>query len=108
MTTPPVEYIGFLESEKTRDYHLRVRHADGRSEEFTLAIQHSAFLSHRVRYQDAAEICFLKLRRELEAWAATPESAPPPGRLEVTEDDLLQYRESHAVAPRGRKPPRPA
>jgi hypothetical protein len=108
MATPQVEYIGFRQGKSTRDYRLRVRHADGQSQEFTLAIGLEAFLSRRVRYQDAAEICFLKLRRVVEAWAATPESVRPAARQEVTEQDLLQYRESHTPGPRGRKPPRPA
>jgi hypothetical protein len=108
MATSQVEYLGFRSGDATREYHLLVRHPDGQREEFTLTIEQEAFLSHRVRYQDAAEICFLKLRRAVEAWAAAPESAPPVARQKVTEADLLEYREGHAAKPRGSKPQRPS
>jgi hypothetical protein len=100
MATSQVEYVGFRSGDTTRDYRLVVREPDGQCREFTLAIEQEAFLSHRVRYQDAAEICFLKLCRALQAWASAPESGPPPGRQNVTDADLLEYREGHAPKPR--------
>jgi hypothetical protein len=100
MATHHVEYVGFKSGETTRDYRLRVRHADGQYYEFTLAVEQSAFLAGRVRYQDAAEICFWKLQRALVAWDLAPESGPPAPRQTVTEADLLEYREAHAAKPR--------
>jgi len=100
MPTPHVEYIGFENGETTREYRLMVRHADGQHYQFTLAIEQEAFRSGRVRYQDAAEICFWKLQRALVAWDLEPDSAPPAPRQKVTEADLLQYRDAHAGKPR--------
>ena len=100
MTIPRVEYVGFRSGETGRDYSFRVRHADGRRDECTLTIEQDAFLSRRVRYQDAAEICFLKLARAVETWAAAPEAGALPGRQDVTDGDLLAYRERHAATPR--------
>ncbi len=108
MALSQVEYLGFRSGNTTRDYRLLVRQPDGQCHEFTLAIEQEAFLSHRVRYQDGAEICFLKLRRALEAWASAPESGPPPGRQNITDADLLEYREGHLPKPRRLAPPRPA
>jgi len=107
MATSQIEYVGFRSGETTRDYRLLVRHPDGEREEFTLTIEQEAFLSRRVRYQDAAEICFLKLRRAVDALASAPESGPLAAKQKVTEADLLEYREVHAVKPRASRPPRP-
>ena len=106
MTIPQVQYVGFRIGETTRDYRLLVQRPDGQCDEFIVAIEHAAFLSHQVRYQDAAEICFLKLRQALEACASTPDSAPPAARQTVTEDNLREYREAHAPKPRRLAPPR--
>lgn len=106
-----LEYLGFQNGATSRDYRLLVRNSGGQCYEFTLAVQQEAFLSGRVRYQDAAEICFWKLQRALLAWDLAPESGPPAARQIVTEADLLEYREAHAAKPRrfsAPPPPRPA
>jgi hypothetical protein len=109
MATHHLEYVGFHNGKTTREYRLLVRHPDGQYREFTLAVEQEAFLTGRVRYQDAAEICFWKLQRALAAWDLAPESAPPAARQIVTEADLLEYREAHAAKPRRLQPPaRPA
>jgi hypothetical protein len=107
MGKPHVEYIGFRNTEATRDYVLFVRHGDGRCDEFVVAIKQEAFVSGRARYQDGAEICFLKLARALADWVAAPESRPAL-RQDVTEADLLAYNEEHAPKVRMTRPPRPA
>jgi hypothetical protein len=107
MVTAQVEYVGFRSGEASREYRLLVRHPDGHYEEFTLAIAQEAFLSRRVRYQDGAEICFMKLSRALAAWASAPEAGPLAAHQKVTEADLLQYREDHTPKPRTRTTPPP-
>lgn len=107
MTTPHVQYIGFHNNEATRDYLLCIRHGDGRCDEFVVTIEQTAFLSGRARYQDGAEICFLKLSRALAAWVAAPDSGPLASRQGVTEADLLAYREAHAPKPKSWRPPHP-
>ena len=104
MVSAQVEYVGFSSQESAREYTLRVRHADGRSDDFTVAIAQEAFLARRVRYQDAAEICFLKLSRALAGWESVPESAPAERRLDVTDADLDAYRDAHAAKPPVRRP----
>jgi hypothetical protein len=106
VTTTQVEYVGFRNNEKTRDYLLALRHPDGSYDQFVVAIAQEAFVSGRTRYQDGAEICFLKLSRALAAWTLAPDSGPPAARQEVTEADLLAYRQAHAPKPRVSRPPR--
>lgn len=96
-TTPKSEYIGFTVSETARLYRLRVSHPDGKSRDFVLSISNAAFLNHRVRYQDAPGICFLKLERELEAHGDEKTAS----RMRVTDADLAEYRETHEKRPSG-------
>lgn len=107
MTSPQVEYVGFRNNESTRDYLLSVRHADGHHDEFVVAIPQEAFVTGRARYQDGAEISFLKLSRALAAWVTAPQSEPPAARQDVTEADLVAYRTEHTPKPRATRPPPP-
>lgn len=93
------EYVGFTVDENARIYTVRVRAADGPVHDIEISIPHRAFLSNRVRYQDAAEICFLKLRREMSEAEA---GFIPSSRLFVTDAELDEYTEAHT-----KKAPKP-
>lgn len=95
-----VEYVGSSAGTVSREYTLRVRWG-ATSQDFTLAIPNEAFLSRRVRYQDAPEICFRKLQSAL----ANAVDALLPARIEITDVDLEEYRAAHAPKPRTRKVP---
>jgi hypothetical protein len=105
MPTPQLEYLGFKSGEATRDYRMLVRNPDGTSAEFTIVIDQKAFLAHRVRYQDGAEICYWKLQRELTAWGLAPDGGPPASRQSVTDADLLEFKDAHQPKPRRLAPP---
>lgn len=92
-----LEYRGFKAQKATREYAVRVRNAGTDDRDFTLIIANEAFLAHRVRYQDAPEICFLKLQREL---TACEEGGEPSRRMKVTDADLEEYRVAHSPKPR--------
>jgi hypothetical protein len=97
-----VEYVGFRTEGKAREYTLLVKRVGDDPRSFTLAIPTEAFIAHRLRYQDAPEICFIKLQREL---AGCPDGLPE-AYLSVTDSDLLEYRQSHT--PKGpQRRPRP-
>ncbi len=98
-----VEYLGFTAGESNREYRFRVRHGAGEPHDFTRAIPTEAFLANRVRYQDAPDLCFHQLLRELVACTA---GLPAP-YLNVTDADLEEYRAAHAPKPAQRRP-RPA
>lgn len=103
MIAAHVEYVGFTSRESAREYTLRVKQAAGDSQDFKLLIPNEAFLSHRVRYQDGPEICFLKLQREL---IACPGGLPQ-AKLSVTDADLEEYRAAHTAKPQSRRPKAP-
>ena len=98
-----VEYLGFSVKGATREYTLRVRDAAG-DRDFTMTITNDAFLAHRVRYQDAPDVCFRMLQRELLACVDGQVAA----RLSVTEADLEEYRVAQAPKPPQRRPKPPA
>jgi hypothetical protein len=101
------EYVGFKVDETARVYTMRVRKPGGVLHEFQIAIANESFLANRVRYQDAAEICFLKLEREL---GRCGEDSLPAPRMEITDAELDEYREAHtkkAPPPRPRAPAAP-
>lgn len=100
MAAAHVEYVGFTQHEKAREYTLRVRAATGDPRDFVLAIANEAFLARRVRYQDAPDLCFLKLQREL----AACEGAFPDAYLKISDAELEAYRVAHTPAPHQRRP----
>lgn len=87
-----VQYAGFEAKALLREYSFLVREASNEIREFTLTIVNEAFNSRRVRYQDAAEICSLRLHREL----ATFSNYPPQTHYRISEIDLDDYRKAHA------------
>jgi hypothetical protein len=99
MVTAHVEYLAFTAGEATRVYHLRVRQGT-EFHDFTVAIPNEAFLSGRVRYQDAPDICFLKVQREI---AAREDESLPPRALSMTEQELEEYKVSHTPKSPGRR-----
>ena len=90
------EYVGFTVNETSRVYKMRVRKPDGVWQDFQIAIANQSFLSNRVRYQDAAEICFSKLAREL---TLCNQDSLPASHIEITEAELEEYREAHTKKP---------
>jgi hypothetical protein len=87
-----VQYVGFEAKALVREYCFIVRRALNESSEFTLTIGNEAFGSRRVRFQDAPEICSLRLHRELAVFG----NHPPQAHYCISETDLDDYRSSHA------------
>ncbi len=92
-----VQYVGFQAKALVREYSFVVRRALSEPTEFTLTIANEAFGSHRVRFQDAPEICSLRLHRELAVFGTNP----PHAHYRISESDLDDYRTAHAPSPRG-------
>ena len=102
--TPTISYLGFRATADGREYALRV--TDGVTPRFfVLLITHEAFATREARYQDAPDLCFSKLSRDLEA---DPNLVPTP-RLELTVRELREYgaaRERPSPGPKRREPRR--
>jgi len=87
-----IQYVGFEAKALVREYSFIVRRALDETSEFTLTIGNEAFGSRRVRFQDAPEICSLRLRHELAVFG----NHPPQTHYRISEADLDDYRSSHA------------
>jgi hypothetical protein len=70
-----IQFGGFKSKGSVREYTFTVREQSTEPREFTLAIPNIAFDERRVRYQDAPDVCSLKLRKELAAHANHPVSS---------------------------------
>jgi hypothetical protein len=93
-----LRYLGFVSTNEGREYTLRVD-AEGEPRTFVLVITHAAFASREARFQDAPDLCFAKLQREL---LAEPALVPGP-RLVLTSSDLAEYRQAQTKRPPERK-----
>jgi hypothetical protein len=98
---PAVSYVGFRTTDDGREYTLRV--SDGLTARlFVLLVTREAFAARELRFQDAPDLCFGKLQRELEA---DPDLLPG-ARLVLTTRELLDYRHAQERKPatRTRRP----
>ena len=86
-----VQYAGFTSKPIVREDCFLVRDVASEPREFTFTIRNEAFRSHRVRYQDAPEICSTKLRRELAEQLIHPLKT----HYRITDIELNDYRDSH-------------
>ena len=84
-------YVGFATKGAEREYTFTLLGSCGESAEYFVAIASAAFLAHRVRYQDAPDICSLRLHREF----AGQISHPPSTRFSITDAELADYKDSH-------------
>jgi hypothetical protein len=91
-TEARIEFLGFEAKTLVREYKFTVREPSGDPREFTLTILNQAFCERRVRYQDAPDVCSVKLRRELAAFA----NHPPNTRYRISNAELEDYRNAHA------------
>jgi len=82
-----VRYLGFESTNEGREYTLRVD-GEGEGRVFVFVVTHAAFAARQARFQDAPDLCFAKLQREL---AAQPALAPG-SRFVLTSAELAQYR----------------
>jgi len=98
-----VQYVGFRTTTLVREYTFAVREGLLDTLHYTLAIANEAFVSHRARYQDAPDICCLRLHHELDAHA----NHPPTTHFCVTDAELATYHDARQPKPlrRFQRPP---
>lgn len=91
-----LQYVGFETKGTIREYAFTLRGPGGSSSEYFVSIANEAFLAHRVRYQDAPDICSRRLRREF----ATQTECLPSTRISVTDAELADYQSDHQPKPK--------
>ena len=91
-----LRYLGFETKGVVREYAFALHASGGESSEYFVTIPNAAFVEHRVRYQDAPNICSLRLRREL----ASETEHPPSTRFSITDAELADFKEAYAPKPK--------
>jgi hypothetical protein len=86
-----VQYVGFTAKATSREYSFLVRESSMDSQEITFTILNEAFTSRRLSFQNAPDICSLKLHREL----ADAANNPLKTHYGISETELDAYRDSH-------------
>ena len=92
-----IQYLGFEPKACGRDYAYMVIDAKAERREFVFSISAQAFMGGRVRYQEAASVCYQKLQRALEEETV---DRPVPRHATVSDEELDEYRETHTPAKR--------
>jgi len=90
-----VQFVGYEVRPMVREYMFTVREDKTEPREFTLTIASAAFNCRRARFQDAPDICSLRLRRELAADANHPANS----HFQITDEELDDYRGRHSPKP---------
>src|ERR1700674_1303064 len=90
-----VQFVGYEVSPLEREYRFSVRESKDDAREFTLTIANASFDCRRARFQDAPDICSLRLHRELAADANHPANT----HFEITDEELDAYRGRHSPKP---------
>lgn len=94
-----IQFLGFQTKASGRDYAYLVNAANSEPREFIFSIPTQAFTKGRVRYQEAASVCYQKLQRSL---GEETLERPLPHHATVSDQELDEYREMHNPAKRHR------
>ena len=86
-----VQFVGYEVLSLVREYKFSVRESKTEPREYTVTSANASFDSRRARFQDAPDICSLRLHRELAADANHPTNT----RFEITDQELDDYRGRH-------------
>jgi hypothetical protein len=87
-----VQYVGFEARGLVREYRFVVRGAANHTNDYFFEIENESFSSRHVRFQDAAEICSLRLHREL----AASGNQPARSHFRIGIAELADYCKSHS------------
>ncbi len=90
--TAQIQYLGFQLKPRGRDYLYRVVDQMTENREFTFTISNQLFVEKHMPYQDAADLCYRKLRKNLDV--ETPEQ-PLPRHATLSDQELEEYLEKY-------------
>jgi len=90
--TVNIQYVGFKSKAIVREYSFLLRESSIEPREITLTILNEAFRAHGLRYQDAPDLCPLKLHREM----ANSVDDPLRTHYQISGTELDNYRDSHS------------
>jgi hypothetical protein len=92
-----IQYLGFHLKPRGREYLYLVVDPKSQNREFTYTITNQLFVEKSLPYQDAADLCYQKLRKDLDL--ETPDQ-PLPRHSTLSDQELKEYCEKHRPAKR--------
>jgi hypothetical protein len=92
-----IQFLGFKTRTSGRDYSYLVNAANSEPREFVFSIPAQAFTKGRVRYQEAASLCYQKLQASLDEETV---ERPLPRHATLSDAELDEYREMHSPSKR--------
>ncbi len=96
-----IQYVGFNVAASSRTYNFDVLDPK-EAREFTVQVQSEAFRPAGLKLQDGPDICFARLKQELEG---ETQEAQAEAHLRIAERDIQEYLERHHPRkPRAKKP----
>jgi hypothetical protein len=90
-----LQYAGFEDKEGMREYTFIFLRSGGQCSEYFVTIPNAAFIARQVRYQDAPEICSLRVHREF----GDQTDHPPDSSFAITDEELADYKDAHTPNP---------
>ncbi len=94
-----IQYVGFNVAASSRIYNFDVLNPK-ETREFTVQVQSEAFRPARLKLQDGPDICFARLKQELQG--ETQESRTE-AHLDIGERDIQEYLERTTRASRSQR-----
>lgn len=92
-----IQYVGFLVKGGSRAYNFLVTDAPRTPREFTVSIRFNAFRATTLKFQDGPDICFARLKRELERETEDVRTVPS---FNIVDDDVQAYLQKHHLQKR--------
>lgn len=90
-----IQYVGFKLADSSRVYNFDVIDT-AEAREFTVNVQSEAFRPAGLKLQDGPDICFGRLKQELQA---ETQEARAEAHLNIGEPDIREYLERHPPQP---------
>lgn len=82
-----IRYVGFKVAASSRIYDFKVIDTQ-EAREFTVEVQSETFRSARLKVQEGPDICFTRLKQELERETQASRAEP---HLGIREEDITEY-----------------
>ena len=82
-----IQYVGFKVAASSRIYNFDVIDTQD-AREFTVEVQSETFRSARLKLQEGPDICFTRLKQELERETQASRAEP---HLGIREEDITEY-----------------
>ena len=86
-----IQYVGFMSKLLSREYSFVVREESTDAIEITFAIPNTVFTARRLSFQNAPDLCSLKLHREMASSVDNPLKA----HYRISDSELDDYNNSH-------------